>query len=180
MTLETHQNVFIVFFAIFWGAVANVQPRWKAFQWPLMFKPELRVVLRRVLLAFLVMNVLPVVYFGLTLWIIDGRGPSDSDSLARSAAKLVMQGVLPAFGMFALYRIWLGIVELWPDCFYKHEVKDIPERYRHVEPTYRQRWNETKESNMPVVDLGEDAGSGNLLAALFYLILAHLLPWISA
>src|SRR5262249_26613452 len=98
---------------------------------------------------------------------------------ARAALKLVFQGVLPAFGMFGLYRLWLSAVEFRPHWFYMHNSANIPEQYRHVEPTYRHRWNETKENNMPVVDLAEDAGLGNLLAGLFYLIvLAWFLPWL--
>lgn len=176
MNLGIHQNVFIVFFAIFWGAVANVQPRWKAFQWPLIFK--LKEVFWRVVLAVVIMNILPVLYFGVSLWVTHGRGPMDSDSVAQAITAVVLQGVLPAFGMFALYRMWLGIVELRPHWFYKRESVDIPEPYRHVEPTYRHRWDEKKENGMPVVDLGVDGGWRNILAAVFYLFIAQGLPWL--
>lgn len=162
-----NQDVFIVFFAIFWGLIANVQPRWKAFQWPLVFR--LKVVFKRVLLAFFVMNILPVVYFGLTLWVINNHPVA-------GLIGLVFQGVLPAFGMFGLYRLWLAIVEFKPSWFYMRESNDIPEPYRHVEPTYRLSWNEPKVNNLPIVDLAEGAWFGNLLAALFYLALATLVP----
>jgi len=106
MALKTHQEVFMVFFAIFWGLIANVQPRWKAFQWPLMFK--LGVVTRRVLLAFFVMDILPVVYFGLTLWIIDGRAPNGWEKkkgrgqISRNCRRPLL---VPPFGSFATVAI---------------------------------------------------------------------------
>jgi len=176
MEFGIHQNVFIVFFAIFWGAVANVQPRWKAFQWPLIFK--MCEVFRRVLLAVLVMNVLPVLYFAFSLWVINDRGPTNGDSVGRMVAVVVFQGVLPAFGMFAIYRLWLGIVELRPHWFYKLDSNDVPRPYRHVEPTYRLSSEERKKTGMPVVDLGEDAGWRNIAASLFYLFVAQGAPWL--
>ena len=171
-----HQNVFIVFFAIFWGAVANVQPRWKAFQWPLIFK--MGEVFRRVALAVLVMNVLPVIYFAISLWVTHDRGPTTADSPGRIIAVVVFQGVLPAFGIFAIYRLWLGIIELRPQWFYKRNAEDVPKPYRHVEPTYRISSEENKTNGLPFVDLGEDAGWRNIAAVLFYLFVAQGAPWL--
>jgi len=50
----TEQQVFMLFFAITWGALANVQPRWKAFQWPLLGRH--RPATNRVVLSFLCLN----------------------------------------------------------------------------------------------------------------------------
>src|SRR5204863_340106 len=35
MSMNAPQTVFGLFFAIFWGLVANAQVQWKAFDWPL-------------------------------------------------------------------------------------------------------------------------------------------------
>ncbi len=176
---QMDQLVFMLFFAIFWGAIANVQPRWKAFQFPLMFKPKLRNVLRRVVLAILLLNLLPIVYFGYILWATHGRGPMPADSTFLAITKILIQGILPAFGIFGLYRAWLGIIELRPSWFYKSKLDDVPAEYRHVEPTYRLNYKEkNRKPSEPVVDLGKDTGKGNLLAALIYLIVGCISPWL--
>jgi hypothetical protein len=176
MTIKPHQEVFMLFFAIFWGLIANVQPRWKAFQYPLFLK--LTVATRRVVLAFCLMNLAPVVYFGITLWIIGFRNPTNLFGL-------VIQGVLPAFGMFGLYRLWLATVEWKPFWFYESDFTKIPLAYQHVEPTYRLSWNEDdgKEEDkkrkpaMPIVDLASGAALGNFWAGLVYIVLlAYLIP----
>lgn len=179
MQIGFDQQVFMIFFAIFWGTVANVQPRWKAFQFPLMFK--LPNVCCRVQLSILLLNLLPIVYFGYVLWFTYGRGPTDTDTKFLVVAKVLIQGILPAFGMFGFYRMWLGIVELRPELFYKYTPDKLPEKYRCVEPTYRLGPNKdtTKDTiTMPVVDLGEDTGKGNIVAASIYLIVGGLSPWL--
>ena len=55
MPIEPLQQVFMLFYAIFWGAIANVQPRWKPFQWHLFFAvPQAR---RRAIAALVLLNV---------------------------------------------------------------------------------------------------------------------------
>jgi len=176
-----HQQVFMLFFAIFWGATANVQPRWKAFQFPLVFKRGLRWnVCRRVCLALLLLNLIPILYFGYVLFVtsLPGRGPADTDAPLLVVGKILVQGVVPALGMFGIYRLWLAIVELRPSLFYKSKPDEVPEEYRHVEPTYRLDFRDKRFESEPVVDLGSDAGRGNLLAALAYLLVAMVSPWL--
>jgi hypothetical protein len=95
--------------------------------------------------------------------------------------KVLLQGVVPALGMFGLYRLWIAIIELHPSLFYKANPEDVPELYRHVEPTYRLCWNDnnkdTRPDTCPVVELGADAGKGNLLAALIYLLIGLVSHW---
>ena len=87
MKINAYQ-VFMLFFAIFWSAVANVQPRWKPFQFPLMLR--FGHVFRRVVLAVLVLNILPILYFGLVLWCLYRR-----DSGTELAAfEVVVRGVV--------------------------------------------------------------------------------------
>lgn len=181
MKLGVHQEVFMLFFAIFWGATANVQPRWKAFQFPLIFTSGLRWnVLRRVCFAVILLNLIPVVYFGYILYStsLPGRGPAESDTMILVVAKILIQGVVPALGMFGIYRLWLATVELKPGLFYKSKPDDVPELYRHVEPTYRLSYKEHRCSSEPVVDLGKDAGKRNLLAAVIYLLVGLISPWL--
>jgi hypothetical protein len=61
MKADSLQNIFMVFFAILWGALATVQPRWRAFRWPLIFRvPKVGY---RLALAILLLNVAPIIYF---------------------------------------------------------------------------------------------------------------------
>lgn len=127
------QNVFIVFYAIFWGMVANVQPRWKAFQLPLVFR--FRPATHRVVLSFIALNVLPICYFGWTIWMLSGDHLQVKEWGPSSVVLLLVHAVLPAFATFGFYRLWLGIVELNPLYFYAPNSAGIPEDFRHAEPT---------------------------------------------
>src|SRR3970040_2162923 len=80
--IEPLQQVFMLFYAIFWGAIANVQPRWKPFQWHLFFAvPQAR---RRAIAAFGLLNVLPLIFFAYGMWALYGRGPTDTSLMAGS------------------------------------------------------------------------------------------------
>jgi hypothetical protein len=81
--VTTAQQIFMVFFAIFWGSVASVQGRWNMFPWSLCglrcprrfasgtetrWKHFCRMFVRpdawrRLLLSFAVLNTVPVVFF---------------------------------------------------------------------------------------------------------------------
>jgi hypothetical protein len=106
-------DVFMVFFAIFWGTVASVQGRWKAFQLPLASIPRIG---RRVRLSMLLLNLLPLIFFGYVLLILSDKTPSCRTWLA--SLQFVIIGVLPAFAVFGFYRLWLGIIERSPDKYY--------------------------------------------------------------
>lgn len=111
-TIET----FALFFAIFWGLVANVQPRWKAFQWPFFFSSDFPNVKWRVLLSCFWLNIVPVLYF-LTVvhWLHSGSLSEKTDA---DAVSLVIYGVIPSFAIFGFYRLWLATVEWRPKSFY--------------------------------------------------------------
>src|SRR6266852_5259407 len=97
------QQIFMVFYAIFWGTVASAQTRWKAFHWPLLFRCA--PASWRLLLSFLFLSVMPIVFF---VWAVL--------RLANTGAVLVIKetllGVVPAIAIFGFYRLWLGIAEL--------------------------------------------------------------------
>jgi hypothetical protein len=60
----------------------------------------------------------------------------DLAGVALSLHHLVF-AVVPAFAVLGFYRLWLGIVEKWPDCFYAANSGLLDDKYRHVEPVYR-------------------------------------------
>ena len=174
----TEYEVFTVFFAIFWSTVANVQPRWKAFQWPLFCRH--RPARCRVILSVLLLNVAPVLLFAYVFWALG----HDAASTPRPIWRLILHGILPAFGVFGCYRLWLATVEAWPATFYSAKVGEggVDKKYRHVEPTYRTgaAASARSEPKLPIVYLGPDTACPNFMAAILYLILTFGSPWIPA
>jgi len=124
------QNVFAIFFAIFLGTIANVQPRWKAFNWPLLFlmPPGSRaLIVRRLVLSVAVLNVAPVVFFGFGLWMLIGNGTDAKDWTGETVRSVVLHGVIPAFAAFAFYRLWLACIEFNPSLFYVLKQENLPQ-----------------------------------------------------
>src|SRR5271169_5941018 len=98
------QTILLVFYAIFWGYIANVQPHWKAFHFPLIFK--VRQALNRTILSVLVFNVLPLILFPYLMSALAGSAWNGITS-AMANCHYVICGVIPAFAVFGLYRCWL-------------------------------------------------------------------------
>ena len=129
--MTTTQSIFVVFFAIFWGAVFNVQGRWRMFQ-PLVRYPHIR---RRLALSILLGNVVPILFFA---WIFfrlrDTPGTSPADWSFLETLGQIFAGVLPAFGIFGFYRLWMAIVEFSPGAFYESQAKKTP-ALKDIDPT---------------------------------------------
>lgn len=158
----------MVFFAIFWGATFNAQVRWKSFQFPLfgIFKK----VTRRVILSFVILNVLPVLYFSSVLWIT-------SDYHIRIPIQdAIFLGVVPAFGIFGFYRLWLGIIELSPESYY-YSINVPGTRYKNVEPLLGNWYDENKKSDK-VYFCDKKTGMLNTLWAVIYISFGLLIPLI--
>jgi len=163
------QTVFALFFAVFWGATANVQPRWKAFQWPLVHLPRIR---RRVLLSVFFFNVLPLLFFGLALWVLRGPATDSADWTVWQGTKLILRGVIPAIAVFGFYRLWLGIVECASDTFYYEDQDSIPD------PRYRKKPGSVHIPEPTIEDLNITpyAGRANIAFGVGYMILAVVMP----
>ena len=157
--LTVKQQVFTIFFAIFWGVVANVQPRWKAFQFPLI--RDMVNVRWRVSAAVLILNILPILYFGIILSLL-----KNNKSGINSIVHILINSVIPAIGIFGIYRLWIAIIEWRPDLFYKRNIDLVPKKYQHVEPTYSLEYSDSK---YPVVSIAEGACFGNFITALVYI-----------
>ncbi len=110
--MNLSQNIFLVFFAIFWGISANAWPRWKAFHWTFIDMPPVR---RRVAWSFLMLNVIPVALFTGTLMLLE-RYRSDKTTFPG-----IIAGIIPAFEIFGIYRVWIAIIESHPTWFYFEE-----------------------------------------------------------
>lgn len=173
--MSDNTTVFMLFFAIAWGIVANVQGRWKAFHWTLFHKfPKTR---NRAILSFIVLNILPFIFFGYVLWVLNHRGQTSSLNPLYSITELVLQSMLPALANFGFYRIWLGIIEFNPNWFYETDITKIDIPYQHLEPTAQfnvQRHN----TNTPVVYLGSNTAIPNLIWGFIYILVGIITPWI--
>src|SRR5438270_8581356 len=130
--MTTTQWIFVIFYAIFWGTVGNVQGRWKMFQWPLLHFPH---VVARLVLSMLLLNVCPIVFFAIAFFLLR-HTPTNAPSHWTFVATLrqTVAGVIPAFAIFGFYRIWLGIVELFPARFYQHD-DERNESIKDIEPS---------------------------------------------
>jgi hypothetical protein len=106
--LNISQQIFLVFFAIFWGVSANAWPKRKPFHWA--FVNRVRVALRAAL-SVAMLNVIPVWFFVCALRGLGG----DQKSLDWPE---IVAGVVPAFFTFGIYRLWLAFIEIRPETFY--------------------------------------------------------------
>jgi len=118
--MNATQQIFLVFFAIFWGTVANAWPKRKPFQWPLIkYGP----VSRRLILSVTLLNAAPILYFSWVLLRLSGHRFS------------VISGILPAFAIFGFYRIWLALAGSAAGWFYYSEAK-LPPEIKEIEPAF--------------------------------------------
>lgn len=158
----TTGSIFILFYAIFWGSVANVQPRWKAFQWPLIFRSK--VIMRRVLLSLLLLNIMPLLYFGIILSILN-------NSQTNSIVCLIFNGIVPAFAVFGFYRVWLGIIELNPALFYYKLPANVPLEFGKSEPNIAELWYAKEDNGCAYRNMEITTGMANIVTGVIYIII---------
>ncbi|MCJ7771795.1 MAG: hypothetical protein MUP22_01535 [Desulfobacterales bacterium] len=159
--MTTTQSIFVVFFAIFGGAIASVQGRWKMFHWTLIKYGH---VARRLVLSMFVLNVLPVFFFACMFFFIRNT-PVSHPSVWSFAETLrqVIAGVVPAFAVFAFYRLWLGVVEICPTSFYQNAAAQADD-IKDIEPTIES------------LNVGHKWWLWNIGFAVLYLLVATLIP----
>jgi hypothetical protein len=158
--MNSAQQIFLVFFAIFWGTSSNAWPKYKPFHWTFVLRDGR--VACRVALSFLMLNVIPVSFFVWALRNLKGTEgvPSVRETLA---------GVTPAFAVFGIYRIWLGIIECSPSRFYYVNESAQPDYLKNADPTI--------EENL---HLGGSTRSWfNLLFGVVYIVIASAAVFLS-
>lgn len=146
-------DIFMLFFAINWGFTANVQGRWKAFQWPFLFYR--RPPSWRLLLSLILLNLGPIAFF---CWTIQRLGEVTT---AQDLWVNVLRGILPSFAPFGFYRVWIGVVEIKPNWFYRSETEGVSNR---VDPTIR------------CLGIDKRFGKSNIIFGVMYLVIALLVP----
>jgi hypothetical protein len=117
-SLNVPQTAFCLFYAIFWGLVANAQIRWKAFDWPLAWagrrQEAYRPSKKRLWRSIWYLTVVPILLF-LVIVALLTLPP------ARGTAQFLLQllgAVVAAHAAFAPYRLWLSGIEKRPKDFY--------------------------------------------------------------
>jgi hypothetical protein len=123
LALNVPQQLFAIFFAIDWGTSSNVWSRWKPFQWPMVCKSSR--IRTRTELSLLILNLVPLLYFAWIQWILSGKVQFDPLSRFGFFCQLIVSSIGPAFAVFGFYRIWIGIVESCPNCFYYDYANDL-------------------------------------------------------
>ena len=157
------QQLFAVFFAIFWGTASNAWPRWKPFHWPFVW--EHSQVLCRVLLSILLLNLFPIGYFAIVLAWLGQGGPTDGNLYYLAVLREVLRGVSPAFAVFGFYRMWFGIIESRPSLFYLTD-KTLPPELKEIEPT------------SDTLNIGHRWWCMNVGVGLVYVLLPLVVVWL--
>jgi hypothetical protein len=119
------QTIFALFYAITWGMLANVWPRWHAFDVTLKVK-EGSIALKRWWISFGLLNLAPilsfiVIFMALKSWRLSGPTWWDGIQL------LVV--MFQPFTFVGFYWIWISIVQGCRDTFYP---KPLSDAYHHL------------------------------------------------
>jgi len=154
------QTIFMLFYAIFWGAVANAQPKWRAFNWPVALK--YRRPRRRLAAAFLLMNLAPVVVFVAFFSTLACVTPESTSSWFWGGLQIFL-AIVAAHAPFALHRLWIGTLEHEPTRYY-YEVSEEP----GLLPAFEPRLDSTGKEPHSVA-LSKDWSRGNLIASVLHL-----------
>jgi hypothetical protein len=138
--MNQSQQIFLVFFAIFWGTSANAWPKRKPFHWPFFFYSGR--VRARAVWSVLMLNIVPVFYFG---WVLMKLGRAAPHPVVVWCD--VVAGVAPAFGIFGIYRIWIAVTEFWPSWFYYWDKAEQAQRkpdLKCADPTIKELYPQRK------------------------------------
>jgi hypothetical protein len=112
--LNPCQQVFALFYAIMWGALANVWPRWRAFDWSLVVHKDQRAV-PRCLLSVGMLNALPILFFVLVLlWLREWRLDGAWWSIGMKLVAIMIQ----PFALVGFYWLWAAIIQRFRNRFY--------------------------------------------------------------
>jgi hypothetical protein len=181
-TMNDAQTIFSVFYAIFWGAIFSVSARWKAFNFGAIFDKGVKNVTKRIVLAKLIFNILPILYFILVLYLLslkDDLCPQQKECLV-DFSTMVLSGIIPAFGIFGFYRLWMGIIEYrcWvcisekkPQIYYLERF-DIPLKYRGCRST--ENVPEPSIEKLGILDSSEHSWRNNIIVGFAYITLSGL------
>src|SRR5882724_6402650 len=114
--LNVPQQVFTIFYAISWGTAANAQPRWKAFAVGVLGQD--RPSRWRFILSFLLLNLLPFLFFAISLKSLAPSPWCSVTSWGFRTLWLVFVSMVLALAPFGFYRMWTAAVQSHPMRYY--------------------------------------------------------------
>jgi len=166
--MNVNQQIFMVFFAIVWGTTTSVHGRWNMYPFAL-YKDISPQTGKRLLLSLGLMTLAPLIFFGFVMVQLDQYKEVEWTFLGTS--KVLIHSVLPAFAVFGFYRLWVAIVELFPESFYRKKVEDqgIP---LEIEPTLESLGLKDKEKV-------NKWGYMNFAIALIYIVVAFIASFVN-
>lgn len=141
------QTVFALFYAIMWGSLANVWPRWRAFDWTSINQERDRTI-RRCILSLVLLNGFPIIFF-IVVFLCLNDWKLQGSPLSIGCKLFVI--MLQPFVLFGFYWLWVSIVQRFTKSFYPPDGLD---RY----PGIRRG------------DLDRESAGLNLLFSLIYAI----------
>jgi hypothetical protein len=148
-TVNAAQTVFSLFYAITWGALTNVWPRWRAFDWSLTkIDSERRYVWRRCVLSVSLLNIVPILFFVI---VFVQLGSWKSNSPQWLAWLRLFFSMLQPFFLIGVYWVWVAVVQRFRSKFYPKPLTD---------------WYTLQESELQQTFAGR-----NFFAALLYMII---------
>ncbi len=112
--LNSAQTIFALFYAIMWGTLANVWPRWRAFDWAA--KHDKKRAIYRSTLSLIVLNLIPILFF-IFVSLRLGYWTFEKQSCSVIWWKLFVIMSQP-FVLIGLYKIWVATVQLFRKTFY--------------------------------------------------------------
>ena len=126
------QQVFTLFYAISWGTVANVQPRWGAFAYASICEDKGWKAVIRIALSWLFLNIAAISFFA---WVLGEFNSAvwriELYPWTWGVYFRVMAAVAPSLAMFGLYKFWMGIVQAANAyCFTDREVGHLQEVHK--------------------------------------------------
>lgn len=116
--MNTSQQIFALFYAIMWGTLANVFPKWKAFDWALVTKRYCyHHAFSRGILSLLILNVFPIGYFILVFLQLGECQWELKGTFWIKVIKLLVVMIQPFF-LFGIYGYWVSIIKKLRKRFY--------------------------------------------------------------
>lgn len=128
--MNDSQAIFTIFFAISWGIVSNVLPRWKPFHFAMFGERRFPQPMYRAVVAFLLLNILPWVFFACVLVSLGGEESRPREWNLRSASWILPRAILPGLLPFRFYRVWVAVIQFFPSLFYAQNQSEVPELFR--------------------------------------------------
>jgi len=161
------QTIFTVFYAIFWGHIASVLPRWKAFHFVFIFRIEQTA--WRASLSLFLLNFFPFGFFSITYVLLYYVNIKINNFNREIILSIIFYSIFPCFFNFGCYHLWIGIIERFWRFFYVNDEEQLPKEARSfydskeiIEPTRRH------------LSIKNGLWENNIIIGIIYIILSSI------